>query len=128
LSASGYRVSASAASGSTDWARLVIVEEPEHWPESFMADIARLDPAAVRVNALECRAGRFLVAFHNGAAVVSMGRISLRTSSGSAAGMQEPRRRLDAPGWMQREAEPISPADDDLPSSHSRAVAGSKPK
>jgi hypothetical protein len=69
LSASGYRVSASAASGSTDWARLVIVEEPEHWPESLMADIARLDPAAVRVNALECRAGRFLVAFHNGDAV-----------------------------------------------------------
>jgi hypothetical protein len=109
----------------------VIVEEPEHWPESLVADIAHLDPAAARVNAPECRAGRFLVAFHNGDAVgfhASHQPAHLIEVRGLEAGMQEPRRRLDAPGWVQREAEPISLADDDLPSSHSRAVAGSKPK
>jgi hypothetical protein len=75
-------------------ARLVIVDEPGHWPESLMADIAHLDPAAARVNALECHAGRFLVAFHNGDAAgfhASHQPAHLIGVRGLQAGLQEPR-------------------------------------
>jgi hypothetical protein len=79
----------------------VIVEKPEHWPESLAADIGHLDPAAARANAPESHAGRFLVAFHNGDAVgfhASHQPAQLIDLRGLQAGMQEPRRRLDAPG------------------------------
>jgi DUF971 family protein len=75
-----------------------------------------LDPVAVRVEALERRAGRLIIAFHDGDAVCFHAfhqRAHVLWLCGPEAGMQEHGRRLDVLSRAQRKVEPVGVADDD---------------
>lgn len=75
-----------------------------------------LDPVAVWVEAFERHVGCFIVPFHDGDAISLHAfhqRAHLSWPSGVEAGVQERRRRLDVPDWVQRQVEAICVADDD---------------